>query len=373
MPTGNIQTISPSRISPDNPTIDTSSNEPTRIPLEVDMELINSIDENLLVFSTLQGIYSISLETSDIVVLQNTMLIDKLSVTDNYIYYLFSKGGMYGFGPAKVFRMKWNGSNEEQLTFGMTSEGSYSVSPNEGYLIFTSNSNDIEDENRFSISLLDLSTRNVKVISHSAEDPFMALSWSPDGKKLVFAKISGTTNESYLLTYEIDTGKLIELPIENRAINYLYGWSPDGMHLAFSMNDQEVFGFFLYDITNSSFEKIYTFEKEPYSIAWSNDGNKILLETLYDVPQDATYVRLELIDIRTGEAMTIEEGSVKSGFSHQPRWLSAENYFAYDMDLEDDHWAIVIVDCSTMKKFIFELPSPYSGYPSSWIITKGGE
>ena len=370
-PTVEVQVLSQTG-TPLGHTLDTPKS-PTSIstPVEFGLSQTNISSENLLIFSDLSGIFTININTSEITVIKKEYLYDQVMLVNGQLFLLHSLGTEYGFGPSKVYRMNTDGTDELQLTFGESFEEGYSVSPDGKYLAFQSDEED--NLERYSISFLNLSTGIRKIISQSSNHPYKASSWSPDGKKLVFAMVSGTTSEHRFFVYEIDTGKLIELPIENSAINYLFGWSPDGMHIALSMKDEEGYGFFLYEISSNSFEKLISFEKEPYSIAWSNDGNKILLETLYEIPQDATYVKLELIDIRTGEAMTIEEGSVKSGFSHQPRWLSADNYFAYDMSLEDDCWAIVIVDSSRMKKFIFELPYPYSNYPSSWIITKSGE
>lgn len=114
-------------------------------------------------------------------------------------------------------------------------------------------------------------------------------SWSPDGKKIVFASIDKSgNNDLYIL--ELGNRSL------TRLTNDFYddrdpAWSPDGKVIAFS-SDRTPYGksgkhnLFLYHLADASIEYLTIGNENYNSSSWSPDGKKILFTSDIDGAQN---------------------------------------------------------------------------------------
>ena len=360
------QQLIPSETILVNPTVETTEMSVTMTPAISELPKDRFFQEPFLIFTDLHGIYTINIQTSEFKVIKEANIIDLPETVDDQIYFLYSKGDISGFEPAKIFRINSDGTNEEQLTFGKSFEMGYSISPDKKYLVFLSDNINIKD--RYSISVMDLSTKKTRIIANNSKNAYSSQSWSPDSKKIAFMKTGNFDNDNEAIIYDINSGNTSKLSLNDISLLCVISWTQDGNNIALSLKDKENYGFFLYNLSTNLLTKLYSFEEEPFGISWSKDEQRILYETSYENLQKERLIRLHLVDLRINDQKVIEDNSVMGGYSHQARWLSDDNYFAYDERLENNQWEIIIIDYLDMNKYIVKLPDPYNLYPKIWII-----
>jgi Tol biopolymer transport system component len=184
-----------------------------------------------------------------------------------------------------------------------------SLSPDGSHMMFLS------DRDIFSIDLFLADTRTGRIkrqVTKSAVDPHLqslefiesAGSWSPDGKRFVFAGLS--RGEPVLVLYDIERGKRArEIRFSNLGQILNPSWSPDGRSIAFSGVAGGFTDLYIYDLVAGQIRRLTDDQFADLQPAWAPDGRTLAfatdrfgtdLATLRIGPQ-----ALALIDVATGQ------------------------------------------------------------------------
>jgi WD40 repeat protein len=215
-----------------------------------------------------------------------------------------------------------------------------SLSPDGTQMMFLS------DRDLFSIDLFlaDAKTGQIKrQITRTAVDPHLqslefiesAGSWSPDGRRFVFAAVS--SGRPVLDLYDVARGKIareIRFPRLGQILNP--SWSPDGRSVAFSGLSGGLTDIYVYNLTE---DRLRQLTADPYADlqpAWSPDGRTIAfatdrfstnLATLHTGPYS-----VGLLDLASGRLSQVP--GAKIGRQLNPQWApdGASLYFLSDPD-----------------------------------------
>jgi WD40 repeat protein len=165
--------------------------------------------------------------------------------------------------------------------------GSYNVSPSlspdGSRMMFFS------DRDLFSIDLFLADARTGKVerqITKTALDAHLqslqfiqsAGSWSADGRRFVFAGVSG--GRPLLALYDVDR-KRMERDVKLKSLDEILNptWSPDGRMIAFSGNVGGLTDLYLYDLDKKELRRLTHDNFADLQPAWSPDGHQIAFAT----------------------------------------------------------------------------------------------
>ncbi len=107
-----------------------------------------------------------------------------------------------------------------------------------------------------------------------------ALSWSPDGKKIVYSRYNTPTVQGHLYydLYVYDLEKEEETPVTKGLRAFNPSWSPDGSTIAFVHGADGTINLSTVDATGGSRKELTTFSKgeQVFTPTWSPDGAWIL-------------------------------------------------------------------------------------------------
>jgi Tol biopolymer transport system component len=215
-----------------------------------------------------------------------------------------------------------------------------SLSPDGSRMMFLS------DRDLFSIDLFLADARTGKVerqITKTAVDPhFQSLefiesagSWSPDGKRFVFAGISG--GRPVLVLYDVDRNKR-EREIRFDELGQILNpsWSPDGRSIAFTGLSGGFTDLFVFDLESGQLRRLTSDQFADLQPVWSPDGRALAFATDRFNTQLSTLklgsTSLGLIDLASGRISRIADaGAVRQ---INPQWSpdGASLYFLSDPD-----------------------------------------
>ena len=232
----------------------------------------------------------------------------------------------------------------QRLVAAKRDEGSYNVSPSlspDGTRMMY-----FSDRDLFSIDLFLADARTGKIerqVTKTAVDPHLeslqfiqsAGSWSADGRRFLFAGLSG--GEPVLELYDVESGHIdheVKLPQLKEILNP--SWSPDGRRVAFSGNRGGLTDLYVYDLEKDSLKRLTHDEFADLQPAWSPDGRSLAfatdrftsdLETLAPGPY-----RIGIFDLGTGRIRQIH--AVDAGRQLDPQWSpdGAGLYYLWNPD-----------------------------------------
>ena len=246
----------------------------------------------------------------------------------------------------------------QRLVAARREEGSYnvspSVSPDGSRMMFFS------DRGLFSIDLFLADARTGKIerqITRTALDQHLqslqfiqsAGSWSPDGRRFVFAGLSKGVPVLELCEVAGARSKHeVKFPTLREILNP--AWSPDGNRIAFSGNSGGLTDLFVYDLRRGSLQRLTNDEFADLQPAWSPDGRSLAfatdrftsdLQTLSIGPY-----RIGILDLASGGIRQIQE--TKAGRQLDPQWSpdGANLYYLWNPDGVSD---IYRLDLATGK------------------------
>lgn len=194
-------------------------------------------------------------------------------------------------------------------------------------------------------------------VTQFAEDGFP--SWSPDGKKIVFAsQREGDRRWRVYVTWA--DGK-------SQATNICFGkypaWAPSGNTIAYQGCDPtgNNCGLYLRDLESGAMKRL-TQDLQDTAPTWSPNGGRIAYMHLSNGQWD-----IYLLDLKTGKSTPLVSTPANEGM---PAWSPDGRELAYLADV-GGHWGIYVLDfASHNSTLLYTIPDGYSNWMNeriSWV------
>ena len=197
-------------------------------------------------------------------------------------------GGLLNF---EIYVMDADGGNQQNLTNNPNSDSAPSWSPDGKRIVFASDRDGNRDGNRenYEIYVMNADGNNQQRLTDN--DFFdTGPSWSPDGKQIAFmSRRAGHFIGDFGLSYEIyvmdaDGGNEQRLT-ENRKSDSSPSWSPDGKWIAFISDrkgDNVNYEIYVMDADGGNQRRLTNNRVHDKSPSWSSDGKRIVFSSYRD-------------------------------------------------------------------------------------------
>jgi TolB protein len=213
-------------------------------------------------------------------------------------------------GNLELYRMDYDGANQERLTFTKWEDKSPSWSPDGNMIAHTSYIN-------YSAGLYISQIYEGRRIAVSTRGGNFSPCWSPDGKKLAFMSTMDGNAEIYVADIDDDALKRGAFRIKrltfNPGIDTAPTWSPTGRQLAFVSDRGGTPQIYTMDAEGSNVIRVsFGGSTHHDSPAWSPAGNRIVyvarVENVFD---------LYVLDLRTQQISKLTESNARN---ESPSW-----------------------------------------------------
>ncbi|MGH7499047.1 MAG: BamA/TamA family outer membrane protein [Gemmatimonadales bacterium] len=208
--------------------------------------------------------------------------------------------------------------------------GSYNVSPSlspDGTMMLF-----FSDRDLFSIDLFLADARTGKIVrqvTRTALDPHLqslqfiqsAGSWSPDGRRFLFAGLSA--GRPVLELYDVAGGK-VEREVKFKDLGEILNpaWSPDGKEVAFSGNAGGLTDLYVFDFATGDLKRLTHDDFADLQPAWSPDGRELAFATdrfTSDLPTLAVgSYRIGILSLASGRIRRLP--GPEAGRQLNPQW-----------------------------------------------------
>ncbi|MFQ6607686.1 MAG: DPP IV N-terminal domain-containing protein [Fidelibacterota bacterium] len=176
------------------------------------------------------------------------------------------------------------------------------------------------------------------------------LSWSPDGKKIVFAAKSGKSDALYII--DVNSGKKQKLTFDLEGI-FTAAWSPDGEKIAFIGNKTNASDIYIYNLKDKSLKNLTNDIFSDSEPSWSPDGTKIAFISdrplIHEPPEfkmivhDYRQTDIYLYDLLSKEIKRVTQTPDNENY---PAWSHTTNTLAYTSD-RNGVWNLYLHDFET--------------------------
>ncbi len=191
-------------------------------------------------------------------------------------YLVFDEDEDSSFDKFNIYRMRPDGTDSEQLTFGPGNNTQPTVSPDGETIVFVSSRS-----GKSQLWRMDADGRNVTQLTDLANNVIRPV-FSPDGQTIFFSvSVAGKCN-----IWQASVNGGASSPVIDEDV-YRWTVSPDGSHLAYSTHDKQakIVQTHIHSLHQNQTELVLNISPETW-MEWSNDGEAIYFNTAKDAAQN---------------------------------------------------------------------------------------
>ncbi len=269
-------------------------------------------------------------------------------------------------GASEVYAMSMDGGSVKKVISNTDADILYSHpagSPDGTKITFHSNR-----ENSDGIWMLDLISGSIKRVA----DGYWP-SWSPDGKHLLYSKMTGLKSDIFI--FSMDTNE--EARITDDAYNNLWpAWSPDGSRIAYTSQRASKTDIVVMELSGKQVRNLTASldNHDRWKPEWSPDGSRIAYEkpskAVYGI-NEPWYVDVCILDIISGSEINVTnsemDNSAQGIWNGTPAWLDKE-LIVIESNVSGESWSDLWVVDAYGGGFIKRLTDSdgHDGYPFVW-------
>lgn len=165
------------------------------------------------------------------------------------------------------------------------------------------------ESGQFNIWLVPSGGGESRQLTHYTDNTVRSLTWSPDGKTILFTADQNGDEMHQIYLLEVATGKITALTDQLKVQHYIGGYSPDGKKIAYAANDREPTDqdVIIYDVATGERTRI-TEGSLYFPVEWSPDNRYLTLIQVFS----NTDQNIVVYDSQTGELTntTPHEGQI---------------------------------------------------------------
>ena len=224
-----------------------------------------------------------------------------------------------------------------------------SWSPDGRKIAFTSSEGTGEDT--VSIYVMNADGSNMKQLT---DHPLVGLgpSWSPDGRQIAFLGSSGTGDEYQLAIYVMNADgsgvtRLVDYDDEALGIPGTLSWSPDGRQMVFTSfgtGDEYTSAIYVMNADGSSVRQLTDHTNYDASPVWSPDGRRIAFISWEDVDTPDVSGGIYVMNADGSNVTQLADDSEFTRLSLSLSWSPDGRRIAFTSLGEEDTWAIYVMN-----------------------------
>ena len=193
-------------------------------------------------------------------------------------------------GNSEIYVMSADGQAVERLTHTPDKEKTPAWSPDGKQIAFISQSGD--ERKIFSLRVMGFDGSNVRCLLQYTDRYVARPDWSPDGTKLVFSAGKKDDDDEWkwdIYVLDISSGTVRQVTRDSK-VYYQACWSPDGTRFVFDSTHSDNWDIYVMDVDGSNVQRLTHYDGVDARPVWSPLGTSIAFHSHRDAGHSEIYV-----------------------------------------------------------------------------------